>query len=140
MKKKMKKIMAALIVISLIPAWEIGKEIVMNKELSLISQLLKTDTFFLISGIEKFIQNDTNFIILTALIMILPFFTLVNQFRKKESSQKLNLKEKVKLLRSEAINYNKDIIPVKVNSRRKNLTRGEEELMSKINLMRNYGR
>jgi hypothetical protein len=140
MTKKARKIFIPLMVISLISAWEKGKKFLFKEDTNLISEFSKADTFFLAVEIERFIQNDINFIIVVATVMILPLFTLVRRLRNKNSEQALNLKEKVKLLRGEAINCNKEIIPIKVNSRRKHFTRGEEELMSKINLMRNYGK
>lgn len=140
MKKKARKFFLPLMVISLISAWEIGKKFLLIENTNFISEFSKANTFFLVAEIEKFIQNDINFIIVVATVMILPLFIFVRRFRSKNNEQALNLKEKVKLIRGEAINYNKEIIPIKINSRRKHFTRGEEELMSKINLMRNYGK
>lgn len=140
MKKKARKFFLPLMVISLISAWEIGKKFLLIENTNFISEFSKANTFFLVAELEKFIQNDINFIIVVATVMILPLFIFVRRFRSKNNEQALNLKEKVKLIRGEAINYNKEIIPIKINSRRKHFTRGEEELMSKINLMRNYGK
>jgi hypothetical protein len=140
MKKLAKRTVVVLSVIALIPAWEYIKTSLLNGNTNPVSGLSEAKLFSFTSELEKFIQNDVNFILLLTVIMALSLYTLFRTMKRRKTSTKKPLKEKVKMLRAESIFYNKEIATVKNHYKTKHFTTGEQELISKIKLMSSYGK